>query len=170
MNTYEANRRKMRYLVSIILAVMTVLFIRTYLFFPVEVSGRSMSPTIESNDTVLLTPYGEIQRFDIILFTGDSHETYIKRVIGLPGDEIEYYQNELLINGKKIEEPFLSIHEETTNFKLEDIGLNNKVPPAHYFVLGDNRSLSYDSRMLGFVPQDSVLGRVVCRLQPFERL
>lgn len=115
---------------------------------------------------MIVSKIGEPERFDIIVFHSPEGKDYIKRVIGLPGDRIEYKNDNLYINGKAYDEPYLNEYKKkmidgtlTDSFTLEDTPVNSKaVPEGHLFVLGDNRINSKDSRHIGAVPIEKVVG------------
>src|SRR5690606_29210187 len=131
--------------------------IRVFLFTPIVVDGISMMPTLADGDKMIVNKIGytigKPERFDIVVFHAPEQKDYIKRIIGLPGDEVEYRDDVLYINGKAIEEPYLDQYKaETIELPLtEDFTLEGKiqskvVPEGHVFVLGDNRRKSKDSR------------------------
>lgn len=156
----------------IIIILLVILFIRMFTFNPLIVEGPSMQPTLVNNDRIIVDKisliFGKPDRFDIVVFHTTSKKNYIKRVIGLPGETIEYRDDQLYVNDTPIEEPFIANNIDnmpenakyTTNFSLsEDIaGGYDKVPEGHVFVLGDNRPNSTDSRHLGFIPIDQITG------------
>ena len=94
-------------------------------------------------------------------------ESYIKRVIGLPGEHIEYKDNTLYVDGKKVKENFK--HEKTEDFNIKELG-SDTVPEGSYLVLGDNRENSLDSRELGFMKEEQLLGRTNLIILPFDRI
>jgi signal peptidase I len=107
----------------------------------------------------------EPKRFDIIVFHAPENKDYIKRIIGLPGDTVEYKDDTLYINGKPYEEPYLNEYKKqvidgplTDPFTLEEKIGQKTVPEGHLFVMGDNRRFSKDSRHIGAVSMDKVLG------------
>ena len=110
----------------------------------------------------------DIKRFDIVVVKMDK-ELLIKRVIGLPNEEIKYVDNKLYINGEYIKEPFLNDDVYTTNFSLDDFKLK-KIPENCYFVMGDNREVSLDSRTFGCFSKDKILGSANLVLFPFTKL
>ena len=102
------------------------------------------------------------ERFDIVVFDyGDSK--LVKRIIGLPGETIEYKNGELYINNQKVDDPFAN---KTKDFKLSDLNLE-VIPENTYFVLGDNRTNSSDSRIIGPISKDSINGTASFSLWPF---
>lgn len=158
---------------SIAFAFIIAFLCRQFIFTPNTVHGESMSPTFEDENKIILSKTSEIQRFDIIVFHApDSDENYIKRVIGLPGDQIKVKDDVLYINGKVYEEPYLekgkkdNILDKFTN----DFSLDSTVPENSLFVLGDNRLVSKDSRIFGCIPKDSVIGEVKFRYYPLKEI
>lgn len=155
-----------------------VLFINYFLFANVKVDGESMAPTLHDGDRLILNKIAGVDRFDIVVFPapGDKDSKYIKRIIGVPGDEIEYREDELFLNGKYVEEPYIlenpfsedSLYYSTGNFSLESLLGVQKVPDQMYFVLGDNRMNSRDSRTFGFIHEDDIIGRINFRYWPLS--
>ncbi|MFW7431923.1 signal peptidase I [Vagococcus carniphilus] len=150
----------------IVVCALFAIVLRAFIFVPVEVTGKSMSPTIKENDFVVMENFSEIKRFDVIVFTSSDGNTYVKRVIGLPGDHVKYEKDQLYINGKKLEEPFLDgvkKHKNeyvfTTDLDSADLIGTKKIPKDQYFVLGDNRRLSKDSRSFGTINSSAILGQ-----------
>lgn len=148
------------YIIVIIIVIVIKLFIAT----PIRVNGPSMNDTLHNNDIMLLNEIGYkfsgIERFDIVVIKYDN-EFLIKRVIGLPGEKVEYKDNQLYINGKKIKENFK--HAETAN--IEEI----EVPEGEYYVLGDNRVNSTDSRIIGTIAIKDIKGTTSLTIYPFNR-
>jgi len=165
-------------------AIIFTMGIRYFIFSPVVVEGASMMPTFENGDKVIINKVGpkisSYQRFDVIVFKANEEENYIKRIIGLPGDHIAYKDDVLYINGKAYEEPYLTKYKEalldkgdfTYDFTLDEQLGEMTVPEGHFFVLGDNRRGSIDSRdqTVGFVAQDKILGTAGFVLWPFNRI
>lgn len=158
----------------IFLTVLIVLVSRQFLFEPVAVHGESMMPTFEDDDKVMLVKIYAIENFDMIVFTAPNGVNFIKRVIGIPGDRISMEDDQLYVNGKATAEPYLDNNRE----KAKQQGLTRltedfkefTVPAESYYVLGDNRLNSMDSRVLGFISQDSVVGEVKIRLSPLDHV
>ena len=170
-------------LLSVIVAYVLFILIRTFLFFPFEVVGSSMAPTLVSGDRLILNRLGDLDRFDVVVFpapdTEADDEEYVKRIIGIPGDEITYYKDDLFINGELVEEKYLEplkkANDEgqvTNDFSLLDVpgSTSAVVPPESYFVLGDNRLVSKDSRMFGFVPANEIEGTSSLRIWPLDKI
>lgn len=163
----------------IIIALVLAFGIRYFLISPVTVNGASMNPTLHDGEHLFINKVSDPKRFDIIVFPAPDEENaeYIKRVIGLPGDKVEYKEDQLYINDKKYDEPYLDSEKDALksgyltmdangdpNFTMAEIkGSNGSliVPEGQLFVLGDNRQVSKDSRYIGFISQESVLGKVI---------
>jgi len=171
-------REALNLVLSVAIAFVLFIVIRTYLFYPFQVVGDSMVPTLETGDRLILNKLAEIDRFDIVVFPAldGTDEEYVKRIIGLPGDEITYFQDELYINGEKVEEHYLEELKEgsdqalTGDFTLFSLTGEATVPEDMYFVLGDNRSVSKDSRVFGFVPAAQMEGTAELRLWPLNKI
>ena len=126
---------------------------------PVVVKGDSMVPNLMENQRLFVLKNRQLDRFDIIVFREEeTNKPLIKRVIGLPGETIRYENDILYVDGKKIEEPFLADLFET------------RIPYDAYFVLGDNRKISRDSRLFGIVIQEEVIGEVKFRFWPPNKI
>lgn len=150
---------------AILVAVVLAVVIRQFVFAPIIVDGVSMAPTLQDRDRMIVNKMGEPERFDIIVFQATEDKDYIKRVIGLPGDHIEYRNDTLYINGEAYEEPYLEKQKQqltdgplTYDFTLEEVTGEATVPEGELFVLGDNRRFSKDSRTIGTISMDQVIG------------
>lgn len=160
----EGKKESWEWLKAIVIALILVFVIRHFLFAPVIVDGESMIPTLEHGDRLIVNKVaysiGEPERFDIIVFHAPAGKDYIKRVIGLPGDEIEFSEDSLYVNGEEIDEPFLNqLKEEYDGGRLTNDFEAITVPDDHLFVLGDNRRHSRDSRDIGTIHKDEVIGK-----------
>lgn len=159
---------------AIILTLLLVVIIRFFIFIPLRVDGNSMSPTLEQNNYIIYEKLTPIRRFDIIIFNNDAGDTLIKRVIGLPGDSLEYKDDQLLLNGQPVEEPYLKqgndehLQTFTSDFNLLELTGTDSVPENSYFVMGDNRNRSNDSRMFGFVAQEDIVGKASMVYYPLD--
>ena len=173
-------------LFSVLVAYLLFILIRMFLFFPFQVSGQSMAPTLLDGDRLILNRLGKVDRFDVVVFPAPDpegerkHEEYVKRVIGIPGDEVVYQGDDLFINGEQVDELYLEPLKElvgedkqvTSDFTLQQIPGSESmvVPDEMYFVLGDNRDVSKDSRSFGFVAADEIEGTSSLRIWPLNRV
>ena len=162
---------------SFIVAFIIVGGVYFFLGRPFTVSGASMYPTLHNGDRMVLSKVGNIHRFDVVILKApDENVEYIKRVIGMPGDTIEMKSGVLYINGKKVDQPFINteaLAKQTVfmdDFTLESLTGESKVPEGKYFVLGDNRGVSKDSRMIGFIDRSAIEGKAVFTIWPFGRI
>ncbi|KOS60351.1 signal peptidase I [Lysinibacillus agricola] len=169
---------------AIAFALLVAFVIKQFLFTPVLVKGASMMPTLEDHDRVIVNKIGpkfkSFDRFDIVVIQMNEETNYIKRIIGLPGDKIEYKDDQLYINGKKYSEPYLDQYKKeqkdtgslTFDFTLEQYLGETTVPEGHYFVLGDNRRISNDSRNpeVGFIPKERIMGTTSIICWPIEHI
>ena len=161
---------KVKALLPYIIIILVVLFIKAFIVTPIKVNGESMYPTLKEGDIMILNKtayyFNKPERFDIVVVNMPD-EYLIKRVIGLPGEHIEYKNNTLYVDGKKVKENFK--HGVTANFNIEELG-SDTIPLNTYLVLGDNRENSLDSRELGFIREDQLLGRTSLIILPFNRI
>ncbi|QOR67471.1 signal peptidase I [Cytobacillus suaedae] len=175
----EEKSRKNRIWVikSVGIGIILFIFLRTFLITNYVVEGESMMPTLQNGNLLMVNKVslhiGDLQRFDIVVFKAELKEHYVKRVIGLPGDKVEYIDDILYINGLQVDEPFLSPYKNnlidgklTGDFSLEEITGKTQVPPGHVFVIGDNRLGSWDSRHYGFIKIEQIVGKVNIRYWP----
>jgi signal peptidase I len=146
------------------------LIVREFVFANYIVYGQSMMPTIKDGERIIVNKidyeWREPERFDLIIFHADEESDYIKRIIGLPGDDIYYENDALYVNGEEVEEDFLEENRSengpeifTDDFTLQDLTDELVVPEDHFFVMGDNRKNSIDSRQIGFVPEEEIVGK-----------
>lgn len=163
------------------IAIVLAVFFRTFFFSSYVVEGESMMPTLEDGNFLIVNKIGyeigNLERFDVIVFHANESEDYVKRVIGLPGDEIMYKNDVLYINGKVHHENYLTPYKNrflsgnlTGDFTLEELTGQQRVPNGTVFVLGDNRRGSHDSRHFGFVPMKQIVGEVNLRYWPVNEL
>jgi signal peptidase I len=168
---------------AIIIAILLAAFVRHFIFAPFIVEGESMMPTLHDQDRMIVTKikysFVKPKRFDIIVFHTKEKKDYIKRIIGLPGDRIEYKNDILYINGKAYKEPYLDEYKKqnkfgsplTESFTLKDTPIGrNTVPEGYLFVMGDNRRHSKDSRHIGAIPMDDVVGQANIICWPFKHI
>lgn len=171
----KINRKIYPWVKIIGLALVIVCISYQFLLIPAVVKGQSMFPTLENNNGIVVTKTTSIDRFDMIVFDAPDEDTkYVKRVIGVPGDSVEMIDDILYVNGKPYEEEYVNRDVEfdqiTEDFSLEDVAGVTKVPEGHFFVLGDNRTRSKDSRRFGLISEDSVVGEVKFRFYPIREI
>ncbi|WP_428911335.1 signal peptidase I [Niallia sp. Krafla_26] len=177
----EIKQEGIEWLKAFAIGTIIFVFIRTFFFSNYVVEGGSMMPTLQDGNKLVVNKIGyqigDLHRFDVIVFHANQKEDYVKRIIGLPGDEIEYRDDILFINDKKYNEPYLEKYRKeafgvhlTGNFTLLELTGSETVPEGHIFVLGDNRLGSRDSREFGFVSIDQVVGKVDLRYWPFDQI
>lgn len=152
------------------ITVLFCFFIVTFVAQPVRVQGASMQPRIEDNERILVNKFiyrfQGIERGDVVVFyyPRDPSVSYIKRVIGLPGDRVEIMSGSVLVNGVKIEEPYLLPEYRDRNDMPE-----TTVERGHYFMMGDHRSSSMDSRSFGPVPEKYIYGKAAFCVWPIAK-
>lgn len=122
-----------------------------------EVHGKSMLPTIKEESTLLLNPKKTVERFDIVVFQNEGRYV-IKRVIGLPGDDVTVLDGNLFVNGTLYKESYIQ-DAYSEEFREQDFKV--RVPEGQYFLLGDNRDGSFDSRNIGMVDKDQFVGTAI---------
>ena len=147
---------------SYLVIIIVVVLIRTFLVTPGLVNGDSMKDTLFNNDLVIVNKIAlkkGINRFDIVVVKADN-TTIIKRVIGLPNEKVQYIDNKLYINDELVETPFE--FKDTNDFEM----ISGK---DEYVVLGDNRSISKDSRYIGPININQIKGKVNFVIFPFKR-
>lgn len=139
--------------------VLVLLLIQVLVIGLAKVDGSSMKPNLKNNQYLLYSKINRnFKRFDIIVIKVEN-KLYVKRIIGLPGENIKYIDNELYVNDLKTLENFEK--GVTENFELSDIYSSGKIPNNQYLVLGDNREYSYDSRNFGLVAMSDIKGKVL---------
>ncbi len=152
------------------ITVLFCFFIVTFVAQPVRVQGASMQPRIEDNERIVVNKaiyrFQQVARGDVVVFyyPRDPSVSYIKRVIGLPGDQVEIQSGQVLVNGAAIEEPYL-LPEYRDRYDMAVM----TVEPGHYFVMGDHRSSSMDSRSFGAVPQKYIYGKAEFCVWPIAK-
>ncbi len=162
------NKQTKKEIIIYVSIFLLIIIIRTFIVTPIRVNGDSMNPTLKDGEIMILNKIGYsingVERFDIVVvdYNGDK---LIKRVIGLPGETLKYENNVLYINGQEVEEPYLN--ESTEDFNITSFGYS-KIPRDCYFVLGDNRDDSKDSRIIGCVSEKQIKGKTSLVLLPFS--
>lgn len=154
---------------SVVIALLVILF----LYQPVKVEGTSMMPSLTDQERIFINKFvyrlglGEVERGDTVVFwfPGDPSKSYIKRVIGLPGDRVEIRAGEVFVNSRALREPY--VPEEFRDLGSYPLVL---VPEDRFYVLGDHRSSSNDSRIWGPVPKEAIYGKAVFVYWPLDKL
>ncbi|MBN2383095.1 signal peptidase I [bacterium] len=147
------------------------LVVITFVMQSYAVEGSSMQPTLESGDRLIAEKvsyrFGSIDQGDIVVlyYPADPSKTFIKRVIARPGDTIAFKEGTPVVNGATLSEAFVS-----PLFRSHESRRSMVVPPGYYFVMGDHRNVSYDSRHFGFVPEKYILARAVVRFWPLNKI
>lgn len=146
-----------------LLIIILVLLIKRFVISPIRVNGNSMYKTLHEGDIMILNIIGynisNVDRFDIVV-VNEGNELIIKRVIGLPGETITYDDNKLYVNNKLVKDKYG--YGDTGDFSY-------KVPKNSYFVLGDNRGNSLDSRVFGPFKKKQIIGKTNFIIFPFNR-
>ena len=161
----------------VVIALVIVVPIRYFLFQPFLVRGQSMEPNFENNDYLIIDEISyrlrQPQRGEVVVFKNPQNQSqrFIKRIIGLPGETIKFRDGKVLIsNGEKEfildESSYLPSFSQTEPKLFESISLKKD----EYFVLGDNRRNSSDSRVFGPLPRENIIGRFILRAWPFTAL
>jgi len=183
MNERAGSRRVKKnatweWIKAIAIAVALAAIIRTFLFAPFIVQGESMETTLHNNEKLVVNKaiyyLQDPKPGEIIVFHADQSRDYIKRVIAVGGDTVEMRNDQLFVNGKQVDEPYLERKEERAKAKGEIHFTNDfppvKVPEGHLFVMGDNRLNSEDSRFIGPIPVSSVVGRAEFTFWPLDQI
>jgi signal peptidase I len=152
------------WIISLSIAVSIVFIVRTFLFAPYIVEGASMEPTLHNQEKIFVNKLMAVTGFDrgdIVIIKG-SEDNYVKRIIGLPGDKIEMKNDQLFVNGELVKETYLEYNREVAEqmgVQLTDDFETVTVPKNQYFVMGDNRLVSMDSRNgLGLIEEERIVG------------
>lgn len=173
----KALKEVMSWIIPVVIGLAIALAIKQFVFTRVRVDGPSMEPNLDNNEKVFAFKQSKIKHLSVIVFDAHGEDpaaktntNYVKRVIGLPGDTVTSKNGYIYVNKKKINQGFISKSEQTSgtgNWTLASLQKTNGwgkgttvVPKGKYFVLGDHRSVSNDSRYWGFVNKDKVLGVV----------
>ncbi|MGQ0824379.1 MAG: signal peptidase I [Actinomycetota bacterium] len=173
------TRQVVEWLILIASALAIALLIKAFLFQAFYIPSDSMVPTLQKNDRVLVNKLSykmhDVHRGDIVVFKAprdengnsvaqDGIKDLVKRVVGLPGDQLEARDGVVYVNGVALEEGYLPVGTRTEELPLQT------VPPNSIFVMGDNRGGSHDSRRFGPISEDDIVGRVLVRIWPLSRV
>jgi signal peptidase I len=168
----DGGRRgsKSAWLRDLLVSVAISVFIILFLYQPVRVEGTSMLPMLQDQDRLFINKFvyhfEGIHRGDVVVFLypGDETKSYIKRVIGLPGDDLRIDHGVVWLNGKELQESYVPLKYEDDR-SMPDL----KIPQGEYFVMGDHRSISSDSRDFGPVPRGLIYGKAAFVYWPVDQ-
>jgi len=155
--------------ISVVIAGIVIVFI----YQPVKVEGTSMMPALSDQDRFFVNKFvyrfglADIARGDMIVFwfPGDHSKSYVKRVIGIPGDTVAIEHGAVIVNGRRLKEPYVPLeYRDTYSMPARTVDADQ------YFVLGDHRNSSNDSRAWGMVPRDCIYGKAVFVYWPLDRM
>jgi len=157
---------------SVLIAVVLIVFI----YQPVKVEGTSMMPALTDQERIFINKFtyrfglGDVERGDTVVFwyPQDVSKSYIKRVIGVPGDRIRIDAGQVYVNGSALAEAYVPTDEK--DYSSWRDGQEQAVPQGKYFVLGDHRNQSSDSRMWGYVPRENIYGKAVFVYWPLKSM
>ncbi|MGT2884437.1 signal peptidase I [Streptococcus ferus] len=168
---------------------------RLFVWFPVQVEGHSMDPTLANGERLIVLKTTSIERFDIVV-AKEGEKNIVKRIIGMPGDTISYDNDTLKVNGKKVDESYLAEYQKayakdklqsvySYNQYFQELAAQSKafttdsqgqetfsitVPKGQYLLLGDDRIVSKDSRQVGTFAKDQIIGEVKARIWPLSKI
>lgn len=159
------------------IVVFMAMLVMIYLFVlsPQEISGNSMDPTFKNRELILTNKieykFKEPKRGEVVIFKSPKNKEvdYIKRIIGIPGDTVRLENSVFFVNGQKVVEPYISEDVFTSGGAFLHDGEETTVPEGKYFVVGDNRPHSSDSREFGPVPLEDFIGKAFLRYWPTTR-
>jgi signal peptidase I len=158
---------------DLLLAILIAVIVIVFLYQPVKVEGTSMMPSLADQERIFVNKFiyrfgiGQIERGDLVVFwfPGERSKSYIKRVIGVPGDVVEIDRGTLIRNGQPLEEDYVP-PEYRDRLSMPP----KRVEPDRYFVLGDHRNSSNDSRTWGLVPRSCIYGKAVFVYWPLDKI
>jgi len=159
--------------IVVFLAILVMIYL--FLFSPQEINGQSMEPTFFNTELIITNKFiykiTPPKRGDVVIFKSPKNKDidYIKRVIGLPGDKVKLENNIYFVNGVKLDEPYLRPDTQTSGGAFLQEGDTIIVPEGEYFVSGDNRPHSSDSREFGTVPLNDFIGKGIFRYWPIDK-
>lgn len=164
---------------DLVIALTLAIVIIIFFYQPVKVEGTSMTPLISDQERIFINKFtyefhlGDIERGDtvVFLYPNDTSKSYIKRVIGLPGDRVHIDAGQVYVNGRPLAEDYVPReYRDTISWPSDAQGVDRVVPEGNYFVLGDHRSQSSDSRAWGFVPRGDIYGKAVFVYWPLDKM
>lgn len=148
-------------LLPYVIIIIVVVLIRSFIVTPVRVNGASMYPTLNGGEIMLLNKLGKIDRYDIVVLKlQNGEDNLIKRIIGMPGETVEIRDNDIYINDKKIDDKY----GFGVTYNIDKVELQED----EYFILGDNRKISLDSRVFGKIYKNEIKGTTNFVIYPFK--
>ncbi len=160
--------KNIKKIIPYLIIIVTVVLIRTFFVTPVAVQGKSMYPNLEPKQILILEKINKnFKRFDVVVLK-IGNDKLVKRIIALPGEHIKYVDDKLYINQKIVKENFVK-NTKTDDFDLTEFGYD-KLPKNTYFVMGDNRGNSLDSRVFGPVEKKDFIGKTIFSIFPIRRI
>jgi signal peptidase I len=169
-------RASIKYIIiDILLAALLSFFLINNIISAYKIEGNSMIPVLHDQERIIISKLAikeaNLKRFDIVVFyrPDEPEKTLIKRIIGLPSEIVEMRHGDIYINDKLLGQPFL-LNEASVPYNIPDGNFPPLlIPRGHYFILGDNRQSSKDSRFFGTVPQKYIAGKAIFRYWPIDR-
>jgi signal peptidase I len=171
------------YVKTLVIALILSFLIQQFLFQPYTVKGQSMMPNLQEGNKIIINKmnyhYSKPERFDMVVLKAPySDEFLVKRIIGLPGETVEYQNDVLFINHKPQKEPYLDQYKQhllpfekfTEDFTLKEITDESRIPEGYVLVLGDNRRVSRDGRHFGLIKINTIVGEVNMRYWPIKEV
>ncbi|MGN5884192.1 MULTISPECIES: signal peptidase I [Staphylococcus] len=166
-------RKIVKYLLSVIIAIIIVMLIQAFIIIGAVVKTDNMAPVLNKDDRILVSKvqaaFNQIHNSDVIMYRHNGH-TYFGRVIGTPGESVEYKDGQLFRDDQLVKERY-DIKNPIQNLALRDLkhSEGDILAPKHYLVLNDNRAQQQDSRQFGTIHQKDIIGKVVLRYYPFQQ-
>ncbi len=155
---------------DVVISVFIAALIIVFLYQPVKVEGTSMMPWLTDQERIFINKFvykfEDIQRGDVVVFwyPMDTSKSYIKRVVGLPGETVRILNGRVFVNGRPLPEPYV-----VTDYVDQQSYQGVRVEPGHYYVLGDHRNSSNDSRSWGTVSREYIYGKAVLVYWPVDK-
>lgn len=173
VNQEKEINKLQEWVMAIVMTVIVTFIIKMFILDTAEVKGVSMNPTLANNDRLIIsrieTFFRDPKRFEIVIFHSPfENATYVKRIIGLPGDSVEIREGKVYVNGSMIDEKYIG--SNITTLTVDSVRW--EIPEGQYFVMGDNRkpNESVDSRYFGPVDRKEIEGYAMFRYFPFNKI